>query len=66
MYEAKEPIIVMIVTNGGASVMVDNTEGLRPDQLTGFHIIADKARSFAAGLVDHAMELQNEARKKAC
>ena len=59
MEKKSEPIIVMIVTNGGASVMVDNTECLRPDQMDGFLILADQVHRFAAGLVDKAIEMQN-------
>jgi len=59
MYEAKEPVIVMTVTPGGANVIVDHTECLRPDQMDGFLILADQVRTFATGLVDHAIALQN-------
>ena len=55
----KEPVIVMTITLSGASVTVDNTEVLRSDQLTGFHILANKVRHFATGLVDKAIEMQN-------
>jgi len=63
MENKPEPIIVMIVTTSGASVWTDNTEGLRQDQLTGFHILSNKVRHFAAGLVDNVIEQQKSARK---
>ena len=59
MEKRAEPVIVMTVTTGGASVIVDNTECLRPDQMSGFLILADQVHRFASGLVDKAIEMQN-------